>query len=66
MSLFDRPNFGKISGWNAMMFTPVSGNASIGHLDCESQSPLERTPAFLGCGLIFADPGVPDVELCFN
>jgi hypothetical protein len=27
MSLFDKPHFGKISGWNAMMFAPVSGSA---------------------------------------
>jgi hypothetical protein len=51
MSLFDRPNFGKISCWYAVMFTPVSGNAWMGRLDRESQSPLERAPAFLSCGL---------------
>ncbi len=66
MSLFDRPNFGKISGWNAVMLAPVSGNASICRLVPSRISISTWTSSsFSGLWIekIFADPEVPDVEL---
>ena len=65
MSLFDRPNFGKISGWNAVMLASVSGNASICRLDPSRISTSTWTSSsFSGLWIekIFADPGVPDVK----
>ncbi len=65
MSLFDRPNFGKISGWNAVMLAPVSGNASSCRLVPSRISISTWTSSsFSGLWIekIFADPEVPDVE----
>ncbi len=62
MSLLDRPNFGKISGWNAVMLAPVSGNASICCLVPSWISIFTWTSSsFSGFWIdkIFADLGVP-------